>query len=95
MSKSLRTRPNSIDSRLGRVLEISASEENWLVTKSGFKWIYLDTTDPQIDAVKLYEKMGFTKTEKCGIIHNGIIGPFILEAILSKKYSVKKDKISL
>ena len=65
----LSVRPDVRGRGIGRkLLEAFIAE----VTKSGFKWIYLDTTDPQKDAVKLYEKMGFKKTEECGIIHHGI-----------------------
>ncbi len=37
--------------------------------KVGFKQIYLETTDAQKDARRLYEKVGFVKIGECGLVH--------------------------
>ena len=37
--------------------------------KSGFKQVFLETTDAQKDARRLYEKVGFVKIGESGLVH--------------------------
>ena len=57
---------------IGRKLVEAFIEES---RKSGFKKVYLETSDPQKAAVRLYERIGFKNIGTDGIGH--VIGPYI------------------
>ena len=72
----LSVRPEVRGQGLGKLLVNAFIED---ASKSGFGWIYLETTDPQQIATSLYEKIGFNKIGEGGISH--VIGPDIPECI--------------
>jgi L-amino acid N-acyltransferase YncA len=60
----------------------------------GFIWIYLDTSDAQQDAVRLYQKIGFKNIGETGDISD-VIGPYIpsdLHGVKVVKFLLKIDE---
>jgi hypothetical protein len=60
----------------------------------GFSWVYLETTDAQQDAVRLYQKIGFKKVGETGDISQ-VIGPYVpndLHGLKVVKFIFKIDE---